>query len=136
MKKVFIDTGMFIAKEIAADQHHKHGRAIWAEMLDQKNRLYSSEHILDETATLLGRRTTYAFASDWVRDVLDSGIEWLQTDAGVLERSSGLMRKYADQGVSYTDCLSFALMKREKLRWVVGFDGHFEAAGFRLLRPS
>jgi predicted nucleic acid-binding protein len=44
---------------------------------------------------------------------------------GVLERSSGLMRKYADQGVSYADCLSFALMKREKLRWAAGLDGHF-----------
>ena len=37
-----------------------------------------------------------------------------------------------DQAVSYTDCVSFVLMKREGLRNVFGFDGHFTAAGYRL----
>lgn len=48
-------------------------------------------------------------------------------------RSLFLAKKFADQGVTFTDCLSFVLMKREKLRQVFGFDHHFEAAGFRLL---
>ncbi|MEX1044724.1 MAG: hypothetical protein WEC73_01230 [Chthoniobacterales bacterium] len=42
------------------------------------------------------------------------------------------MRKFADQGVSFTDGMSFVLMRREGLWEVFGFDGHFTAAGFRL----
>jgi predicted nucleic acid-binding protein len=42
------------------------------------------------------------------------------------------MRKFADQADSFTDCLSFVLMKKERVRDVFGFDSHFVAAGFRL----
>jgi len=42
------------------------------------------------------------------------------------------MSKFADQGVSFTDCLSFRLMKRHRIRSVFGFDHHFTAAGFRV----
>lgn len=41
--------------------------------------------------------------------------------------------KYADQHVSFTDCISFVLMKREKINRVFSFDRHFEMAGFDLV---
>lgn len=43
-----------------------------------------------------------------------------------------LFEKYADQGVSFTDCLSFVLMDKRKLKRVFSFDQHFERAGFTL----
>jgi predicted nucleic acid-binding protein len=42
------------------------------------------------------------------------------------------MRKFADQAVPFTDCVSFVLMKKGRVRDVFGFDNHFVAAGFRL----
>ena len=132
MKKVFVDTGAFLAKEIAADQHHKEASARWRELLEARVALYSSDHVLDESVTLLARRTNYAWASEWGSDALASGITWLRADAGDWKTALALMRKFADQGVSFTDCVSFALMRREGLRDVFGFDGHFSVAGFRL----
>ena len=132
MKKVFIDTGAFLAKEIGADQHHGAAVARWRELAESRIALYSSDHVLDESVTLLARRTNYAWASDWGRDVLASGISWLRADENDWKTALNLMRKFADQGVSFTDCLSFVLMRREGLREVFGFDGHFAAAGFRL----
>lgn len=84
--------------------------------------------------TLLARRTTYSWAADWGRDALSSGISWLRADEMEWKQALRLMQKFADQHVSFTDCLSFVLMRREGLREVFGFDGHFTAAGFRL-RP-
>lgn len=40
--------------------------------------------------------------------------------------------KLADQRVSFTDCVSFALMRRHRVRHAFTFDRHFEAAGFEI----
>jgi hypothetical protein len=133
MKAVFIDTGAFVAKEIARDQHHDPACETWESIALSGVPLFSSEHVLDESATLLARRTNYAFAGDWGRDALESGVEWLSMEVGDLERAFGLMRKFADQGVSFTDAVSFVLMKRHKIRHAFAFDRHFAAAGFRIL---
>jgi uncharacterized protein len=132
VKKLFVDTGAFLAKEIAHDQHHAEATKNWRELSSAGTALYSSEHVLDETITLLARRTTYAWAADWGRDALCSGISWLRADATEWKQALRLMQKFADQRVSFTDCVSFVLMRREGLREVFGFDGHFTAAGFRL----
>ncbi len=132
MRALFIDTGAFLAKEIAADQHHRRATDFWRGLQEQSPQLYSTQHVLDETATLLARRTSYAWAAEWGRDVLAAGIQWLQADEKDLLDAFAQMRKFADQAVSFTDCLSFVLMRKDRLRDVFGFDNHFTAAGFRL----
>jgi predicted nucleic acid-binding protein len=136
VRALFIDTGAFLAKEIAADQHHRDASAFWKRIAEERPLLYSSEHVLDETATLLARRTSYAWAAAWGRDVLSAGITWLTADEKDLLAAFGQMRKFADQAVSYTDCQSFVLMGKGRLRDVFGFDSHFVAAGFRLWPES
>ena len=121
-----------MAKEIAGDQHHAGAVKCWREAEEAGVRLVSSEHVFDESATLLARRASYAFAAEWGVDALDSGIEWLQAGEGDWRKALVLMKKFADQGVSYTDCLSAVLMKTAGLRQVFGFDRHFEALGFRV----
>lgn len=132
MKKIFVDTGAFLAKEIANDQHHEVAMRVWKHLRGGRVAMLSSEHVLDEAMTLLARRTTYAWAAEWGRDALDSGIVWLRADRTEWEDALRLMRKFADQAVSFTDCISFVLMRREGLREAFCFDGHFTAAGFRL----
>lgn len=109
--------------------------AAWRDVAERRPVIYSSEHVLDEAATLLARRTNYAWAAAWGADVLAAGIRWLRPERSDLEESFRLMRKFADHAVSYTDCLSFALMRREHIKDVFGFDRHFVDAGFRL-RPG
>lgn len=132
MKKLFIDTGAFLAKEIKRDQHHSEAAAGWRHLADLPEILYTSEHCIDESATLLARKTNYAFAAGWGADLLASGITILRAEPDDWEYSFRLMQKYADQGISFTDCLSFALMKRNRIRLVFGFDHHFSAAGFSI----
>lgn len=132
MKKLFVDTGAFLAKELERDQHHAEAIRRWNQLRDTPEILYTSEHCIDETATLLARRTHYAFAADWGVDLMESGITVLQAEPADWYKGFQLMRKFADQGVSFTDCLSFALMKRRRIGWVFGFDRHFVNAGFRV----
>lgn len=132
MKRLFVDTGAFVAREIGNDQHHASASQAWREIEKGNHQLFSCEHVLDESATLIARRTTYAWAADWGNDVIDIGIDWLHADAAEWKQAFQLMRKFADQGVSFTDCLSAVLMKRAGIKRVFGFDRHFEAMGFRL----
>jgi uncharacterized protein len=132
LRAFFIDTGAFLAKEIAADQHHGQAVEFWNRILKEEPVIYSSEHVLDETATLLARRTSYAWSAEWGRDVLGAGIHVLATEEGDLLEAFSLMKKFADQAVSFTDCISFVLMKKEGLRDVFAFDRHFVSAGYRV----
>jgi hypothetical protein len=42
------------------------------------------------------------------------------------------LEKFSDQKLSFTDCLSFSLMRREGIPSVFGFDHHFALAGYEL----
>ena len=132
MKAIFVDTVALMAKKIAGDQYHGIARKAWAKIAVSGVRLVSSEHVFDESATLIARRATYTFTVQWRVEALDSGIEWRQAEPDDLKKALGLMRKYADQGVSFTDSRSAVLMKRGGLKRVFGFDRHFEAMGFSL----
>jgi uncharacterized protein len=132
LRAIFIDTGAFLAKEIAADQHHRHAVEFWNNIQKEGSLIYSSEHVLDEAATLLARRTSYAWSAEWGRDVLCAGNHLLATDEGNLQQAFMLIKKFADQAVSFTDCISFVLMKKQGLRDVFGFDRHFASVGYRV----
>jgi len=43
------------------------------------------------------------------------------------------MRKYADKEISFTDCVSFAIMRRVGIRTAFTFDRHFRDAGFQII---
>ena len=88
---------------------------------------------MDELFTLLARRTTYRFAAERARNILDStAIQILRPERKQEREAIELFAKYADQKVSFTDCVSFLLMKEAKIRQAFSFDRHFERAGFKL----
>jgi len=40
--------------------------------------------------------------------------------------------KYSDHRLSFTDCVSFVLMKSKNIKKVFTFDYHFQLAGFQI----
>jgi predicted nucleic acid-binding protein len=40
------------------------------------------------------------------------------------------MREYTDRGISFTGCVSFAIMRRRGIRTAFNFDRRFRIAGF------
>ena len=96
MTRLFVDTGAFVAKEIAGDQYHARALSAWKEIEEGSFRLVSSDHILDESATLIARRSNYAWAAEWGNDVLEAGIEWLQADATEWRQRSWLSEECVD----------------------------------------
>ncbi len=128
---IFIDTGAFIARYIARDQHHQEATRLWAKLETARPLCWTSNHVLDEVFTLLGRIAGNPFAAARAANLYDSRILCILRPDESLEREAlSVFVKYADQKVSFTDSLSFVLMKRHQLRSAFTFDGHFEMAGF------
>jgi len=44
-----------------------------------------------------------------------------------------ILKKYIDKNFSFTDAMSFHIMKRDKIKTAFAFDKHFIQAGFKTL---
>ena len=66
---IFIDTGAFISRYIARDQYHKPSVKFWNKIKDSKELLFTSNFVLDETLTLMGRRAGYSFAAERAKNI-------------------------------------------------------------------
>ncbi|SPF36017.1 Ribonuclease VapC [Candidatus Sulfopaludibacter sp. SbA4] len=129
---VFVDTGAFLARWLPRDANHSKAAAVWSRIAGR--RLFTSNHIVDETLTLLARRASYPFAREKAESIFaSSALEILySTRADELEALT-VFGKYADQQVSFTDCVSFVLMKRHRIDTAFTFDRHFGLAGWRCI---
>ena len=128
---IFVDTGAFIGRYIQKDQHHAESKRGWERLERSGQRIFTSNHVIDEFATLLARKTTYSFAAKKVRLVVGAdAFEILRTDGEDESRAVDLFEKYASAEVSFTDCLSFVAMRKAKIKKAFTFDAHFGKAGF------
>ena len=131
---IFIDTGAFLARYLRNDQHHRSAVAVWEKLGSNHENCITSNFVLDETFTLLGRRAGYGFAVQRAKNIYASRtLTIYRPDRRDEINALQFFGKYADQHVSFTDCISFVLMKREKINRVFSFDRHFLFAGFHVV---
>ena len=134
---IYLDTGAFVARYIQRDQYHRQALKGWELLANSGQRCATSNFVLNETFTLLARRAGYHFAAQRARHILSSAILTIWRSGEEEEHAAvELLEKYADQQVSFTDCVSFVLMRKHSLTDAFSFDSHFERAGFRLWAPS
>lgn len=128
---IFIDTSAFLARYLASDQYHQRAQTAWRKLAASRERCATTNFVLDELFTLLGRRAGYAFAAARARRLYDSR-ELLILRPTQPDELAALawFEKFADQQVSFTDCVSFSLMRANKIRRAFTFDVHFQLAGF------
>lgn len=133
MNSLFVDTGAFVARVLNRDQRHRAGKDAWKTLENIEVNLFSSEHVLDESISLLVRQAGADYAARWAREHLASKeIVWLNNGGEDWHEALRWLEKFADQKISFTDAVSFALMRREGIENCFGFDHHFELAGFAL----
>jgi uncharacterized protein len=130
----FIDTSAFLARYLKNDQYHTPALTTWRELEQSSTSLVTSSFVLNETFTLLGRRATYTFASERAAAIYTSKVltifrPALEDELAALE----MFKKYADQKISFTDALSFVLMRKQSITRAFSFDQHFAYVGFEVL---
>lgn len=134
---IYIDTGAFLSRYVANDQYHHRAVKAWKRIARERTRCFTSNFVLDETLTLLARRAGYAFAAERAGIFYDSAVlTILRPDRDDEISALEYFQKYADQKVSFTDAVSFVLMRKAKLKRVFSYDRHFQHAGFKVWPTS
>jgi len=110
--RVFVDTSAFYALEDASDRPHREARLIQRWCLRQRPRLFTTDHVIDESITLIGAHLRPARAVRFARLLLASRIVLVvRTDEVLDEAALNVYERLDDARLSFTDCVSFAVMR-------------------------
>jgi len=137
MKRLFIDTGAWLALNNKRDKYHLEAVKANKDFLDKGYFYVSSEYVLDETYTLLrydvGHKRAVEFGAEikLLQEIGDIRIVHINQD--ILSRAWEIFEKYSDKDFSFTDCTSFAVMAILAIKEAFSFDKHFEQSGFMKL---
>ena len=134
---VFMDSAGFLALWDAGDEHHAAAIRLQEELVRKRRRFVTSEYVVDETVTLLLVRHSHEAASDFLDTTERSEalrLEWIGPER--FHAAAALFRRHADKNWSFTDCVSFVIMRELRIRDAYTTDHHFRQAGFTsLLKP-
>ena len=96
--------------------------------------LYTSNFVVDEAVTLLTR---------WVgeKEAVNTGLLFYASDVLTILRPEekdevqalNILRKSSGKRYSFTDCVSFALMGKHRIRKVFTYDSDFLKQGFEVV---
>lgn len=131
---VFVDTSFFKALLDHRDDFYKEASAISFVLEKNQTKLITTNYILDESYTLLRVRRGLEMAKK-LRELVfsgDRGVQVVRVQA-CDEAGGWILFLNNWSGLSFTDCTSFAVMKRLGLKEAVAFDRHFTQAGFKVI---
>jgi hypothetical protein len=133
--RIFVDTSAFYAIEDSSDKNHEKAMSILNDMTEGKmkvTRLYTSNYVFDEALTLLRTQLSHEAAVSWGERIRKSKvIAVLRIDEKDEEEAWRIFRTFKDKDFSFTDCTSFALVKREAIAVSFTFDEHFRQYGLK-----
>ncbi len=132
---LYVDSGGWIALLSARDQHHLEADRLFRLAASHEIPLFTSNLVLAEVHRLLLYRAGARAAAVSLRRVLSSNLVRLKC-ATPAHHEAGLewLERLSQQGVTYTDAVSFAVMESNQCLKAISFDRHFSLAGFVLWR--
>jgi hypothetical protein len=124
---IFVDTSAFLAIENRHDNHHTEALRFKDLCLKTGSKLITSDYVLDESYTIIRLKAGHHIAVQFGEALRASRllhVEYLTPD--MIEQAWTVFKKYKDHDFSFTDCTSFVLMERLKIRNAFTFDAHFK----------
>lgn len=133
----FVDTGAWIALSDRKDQNYGAALGVYGRLKLQRERLVTTDYVVDETVTRLRYDLSHAAASqfiDLVELVEKTGVlSLVRIDGGLLQEAKDIFRQYDTVVLSFTDCTSFAVCRKHKISQAFAYDQHFAMMGLALL---
>jgi len=134
MKLQYIDTSALIALSNRNDRNHKRAVAYFKKAVKGGVRFLLGKHVLIEYVDGVTKRIDKKKAIEELNNIIESKlllIEWENKKdwAQAIE----YFKKYRDQEIDLTDCISFSIMERMEISDVFTFDSDFQTHGFEIV---
>jgi predicted nucleic acid-binding protein len=128
---IFVDTGAWIALADEDDAHHEKAASIFPSLLKTHKGLISSNLVVAESYILMLKALGHGAAMNFLDRINSSPrIIRIYSTPDIEGEAEEILRKYQEQDFSYTDAVSFAIMKMQKVKYSFSFDKHFQTMGF------
>lgn len=130
---VFIDTSLFKGLIDEKDEFHSKAIKLWQQFAKKNSSLVTSNYILDEVFTLV-RIKCGAAKVNKLREFLEQSSHVLNIVRVTTDDEGDAWQWFGreDWKLSFTDAVSFAVMRRLEISTVGTFDRDFERAGFKI----
>ena len=134
LNSIFVDTSFFKAFLDPEDDFNRDALMILKRLAVDNPLFVTTNFILDESYTLLRVRKNLDFAIK-LREFIYKDLKGSKVVIVSPEDEAEAWKWFLNpwKGLSFTDCTSFAVMKRLELSEVATFDNHFSKAGFKVL---
>jgi len=132
---VFIDTGIFVALRNADDELHVRSKELMKQALKGEfGRIHTSDYVIDEAiTTALVRTRRHDLAVDLGRYIIESPrITKLWTTEDTFDMAWKKFKTFKDKPLSFSDCVSLALMEKNRIKQIISFDSDFNGLTQRI----
>lgn len=132
---VFVDTSWFKATVDGKDKFYQDASSQLEKIVDREMSLITTNFIIDESLTLIRIKSTLEVALEFRQRLFDMAS--ILKIVRILRLDEKMAWKWFPKNwskLSFTDCTSFAVMKRLGLTDVATFDQHFAQAGFKIFK--
>ena len=129
---VFLDTGIFVAFHNTRDENHNRALELMRRIVDgELGTAYTSDYIFDEAVTVALVRTrrpemAIAVGRMILGELTAPFLAMLRVDDDIFKEAWKLFQRYAQRGLSFTDCTSIAFIRLRNLESIVSFDTDFD----------
>jgi predicted nucleic acid-binding protein len=136
-RRLFVDSGAWIALRSRRDQHHAEADRLFREALRRRIPLATTDLVLAELHRLTLFRAGVLPALQAL-DRIDQSPSVTVHFAAAEHHAAARrwLERLAPRPITYTDAVSFAVMEGLRCRHALAFDHDFTAAGFELWRPG
>lgn len=134
--RLFVDTSAWIALEDRDDSNHDQAIQFWGQLRAGRTdfrQIFTSNYILDEVMTLLGRRVGKESCAGFWRKMQATKLVRILRVSEEIELKAFDIFLHGPDDLSFTDGTSFALMREEAIDSCFTFDRHFADVGFSVV---
>ncbi len=137
MNKVFVDTSVWIAYISKDDTYHEAVSQALKAVIAERMVICTSNYVFDETVTRLLYDASWDHASGFIKFITQSIVVKivvkLWVDEQVETEALGVVEKYHEHKLSFTDATTVALVKHFNIDAILTLDRDFAKIGLRVL---
>lgn len=133
LNNLFVDTSWYKALVDERDDFNKKAIEQYKKLRSQESFLITTNFIIDESLTLIRAKNGLKVALKFRDTIFEMAVnQKIVRVTAIDEKEAWKWFPKNWSRLSFTDCTSFAVMKRLGLKDVLTFDKHFSRAGFNV----